>query len=150
MATGEAVREKRRILLDLKLPRKIRLRFHDYRMSFVEGMLSRGGRRLFDALCEARRRGCSFDAWSERIDGDSWREAFAAAAVDAANELHRERGEDESFPWDHSRPGPSKKFLLDEWRRAQREETTPRCGEGHCNNCGLDPKICATCDRVAK
>jgi len=144
MAPEDEVRAKQRLLLDMGLPRKIRLKFHDYRMSFVEGLLSRGGRRLFDALREARRLGCSFDAWTERIDIDGWRRALDAAGIDPAHELHRERGIEEPLPWDHIAPGPSKEFLAADWARGRAGETTPYCMEGKCNLCGIDPALCRT------
>jgi hypothetical protein len=118
-------------------------------MSFVEGVLSRGSRALFAALREARSRGCRFDAWSEMIDAGMWRAAFDAAGVDADAELHRARDVDAPLPWDHVRPGVSREFLVDEWRRAQSGETTPYCAEGKCNLCGVDPKLCSKQNRVA-
>jgi radical SAM family uncharacterized protein len=143
MAPEEEVREKQRMLLGMGLPRKIRIKFHDYRMTFVESLLSRGGRGLFEALREARRLGCSFDAWTERIDIDGWHRALDAAGIDPAAELHRERSLGESLPWDHIAPGPSKEFLAAEWERARSGETTPFCAEGKCNLCGIDPALCA-------
>jgi len=144
MASEEEVRDKRELLYAMKLPRTVRLKFHDYRMSFVEGILARGSRRLFGALLEAHRRGCSFDAWTERIDIETWREAIAAAGIDAAHELHRERSLDETLPWDHVSPGPSKEFLLREWEHARSGRGTPFCGNGagKCNLCGVDPRLC--------
>ncbi len=100
-ASPEEVREKRGILFGMKLPRKIRLKFHDMRMSFVEGLLARGSRRLFDALLEARKRGCAFDAWTEMIDIDKWNDALAAAGIDPGTELYRERPAEEPLPWRH-------------------------------------------------
>jgi len=150
MAGEDEVRAKQSLLLGMGLPRKIRIKFHDYRMSFVEGILSRGGRGLFHALREARRRGCSFDAWTERIDIDAWRRALDAAGIDPARELYRERGLEESLSWDHIAPGVSKAFLVKEWELSQEGGTTDFCREGKCNLCGIDPLLCRTAERGRK
>ena len=47
----------------------------------------------------------------------------------------RARREDELFPWDFIDVGVSKKYLLDEWHKAMRAETTPNC-HVKCNVCG--------------
>ena len=47
----------------------------------------------------------------------------------------RERKEDELFPWDFIDAGVSRKYLLDEWRKAMRAEITPNC-HVKCNVCG--------------
>ncbi len=142
LARPEEVEEKRRLLLDMRLPSKIKLKFHDQRMTFVEALLSRGGRNLFDALREARSGGCAFDAWTERIDIDGWRKACDRAGIEPEKELYRERPFPESLPWDHIDPGPSKEYLIQEMERAGSEETTPACGDGTCNSCGIDPATC--------
>lgn len=143
MARPEEVAEKRRLLLRMKLPSRIRLKFHDRRMTLVEAMLARGGRNMFAALCEARARHCSFDAWTERIDIEGWQQALTLSGVNPEIELYRERAGGESLPWDHIVPGPSKEFLALERERAASGETTPCCGEEACNSCGLDPAVCA-------
>jgi len=143
MAREDEIVRKRRLLLGMGLPQRIRLNFHDYRMTFVEALLARGDRRLFGALREARRRGCSFDAWSEAIDSNNWRAALDAAGIDAERELYRERSVDEPFPWDHIQPGPSRDFLAAEWSRAKADEITPWCRTDGCHLCGVDPKSCS-------
>jgi len=146
MAREEEIVEKRRLLLGMGLPRRIRFSFHDYRMTFVEALLARGDGRLFAALREARRRGCVFDAWSEAMDDVNWRAALATAGIDPERELYRERSLDEPLPWDHIRPGPTRAFLAAEWDRAKAGETTPWCRTEGCHLCGVDPKTCSEAD----
>jgi len=48
----------------------------------------------------------------------------------------RPKGIDEVLPWDHLDAGVEKRFLLREWEKAQRAETTHDCRKG-CTGCGL-------------
>ena len=49
--------------------------------------------------------------------------------------LTRKREDDEIFPWDNIDIGVSKKFLLNEWHKAENREVTPNCRE-KCAGCG--------------
>jgi radical SAM superfamily enzyme YgiQ (UPF0313 family) len=147
MARFDEIREKQRLLRGAGLPRRIRFRFHDARMSFVEGMLARGDRRAFAAIERAYRSGAIFDAWKERFAFPLWERAFQEEGLDPEECLYRERGENEPFPWDHVQPGPSKRFLRNEYRRSRMGELTPYCEGPQCNNCGIDPLLCARLKR---
>jgi radical SAM superfamily enzyme YgiQ (UPF0313 family) len=142
MARSDEIREKHRMLTGAGLPRRIRLRFHDSRMSFVEGMLARGDRRSLAAIEGAYHSGARFDAWKEHFSPVIWERAFQEAGLDQEHYLYRERGEEEHFPWDHIDPGPSRKFLLNEYRRSRLGELTPYCEGLQCNSCGIDPFLC--------
>src|SRR5205823_1878368 len=64
--------------------RRIAFRWHDAELSFLEGLFSRGDRRLADVLETAQRRGARFDGWSEHCRMDVWRAALAEHGVDPA------------------------------------------------------------------
>ncbi|MFH1241506.1 MAG: TIGR03960 family B12-binding radical SAM protein, partial [Pseudomonadota bacterium] len=115
---------------------RVRVKWNHPEMSWLEGIFSRGDRRLTPAIIEAWRRGARFDAWSEHFQMEIWEQAFRAIGVDPLFYLHRERSLDESLPWDHIRSGVSKDFLTQEWLRAQIPEFTPDCRET-CLDCGV-------------
>ena len=119
--------------------RKARLDFtwNDPRESVLEGVLSRGDRRVGEAVVEAWRRGARFDAWSEHYNERAWAQAFRATGVDPDFYCHRERDPWEKFPWMHVASGVSEAFLRKEWMRLQREAPTIDCRDG-CNVCGLE------------
>ena len=94
--------------------KRIRARFHDIEMSMLEGVFSRGDRRLGKALLEARKLGCAFDAWNEGLKPEAWAEAFRAAGVDPEWYSHRERGATEVLPWAHIDGGASPDALAKE------------------------------------
>ncbi len=111
--------------------------WNDPRESMLEGVLSRGDRRVADVVVDAWRRGARLDAWSEHFRPDAWDAAFRACGVDPAWYVHRERALWEKFPWMHLAAGVSEAFLRREWQRARRELPTHDCRHG-CEVCGLE------------
>ncbi|HZL98698.1 MAG TPA: TIGR03960 family B12-binding radical SAM protein, partial [Planctomycetota bacterium] len=92
------MRDKQHWMRGLNRNRRVKLKFHDADQSYLEGILSRGDRRLAPALIEAHRRGARFDAWSEHFRLDRWLAAFAAAGIDPDAYALRERARDEALP----------------------------------------------------
>ena len=90
-------------------PGKIQAKWNSAAQTWLEGVFSRGDRRLAPVLMAAHRRGCRLDAWSEHLRLEPWREAFQAAGV-APDFYLRERGLDEVLPWDHLDSGVSRIF----------------------------------------
>ena len=68
-------------------------------------MLSRGDRRVGEAVVDAWRRGARFDAWSEHHKPAIWQSAFAAHGIDPDFYCHRDRDLWEKFPWMHIASG---------------------------------------------
>jgi len=134
--------EKQRWMRGLNRNRRVKLKFHDAEQSYLEGILSRGDRRLAPALIEAHRRGARFDAWSEHFALPRWLEAFAAAGIDPDAYALRERAKDEALPWDHLDIGPSREFLWKERERARELITTDYCVGKVCHVCGVPPSLC--------
>ena len=115
----------------------VALSWQDPGMSLLEGVLSRGDRRLGKALELAWKSGQRFDAWNEAFNLRGWLEAFQGASLDPAFYAHRERGRDEVFPWDTVDIGVTRAFLWREYQRAFRSKETPDCRSGPCSTCGL-------------
>ena len=115
---------------------RVRLKWNQPEMSWLEGIFSRGDRRLTEILIRAWKKGARYDAWSERFALSSWTAAFSEAGLDPGFYLRRERDLDEILPWDHIRSGVSKAFLLEERQKAREEIETADCREG-CLSCGV-------------
>jgi radical SAM family uncharacterized protein len=113
----------------------IRFSYHDPRVSLLEAVIARGDRRLGAVIERAWRSGARFDAWDEQLQWDAWMEAFAAEGLDPAYEARRERGMEETLPWDHISCGVTKAYLQRECARAVECRTTRDCREG-CTACG--------------
>ena len=56
----------------------VQLKWHDPRATLIEGLMSRGDRRLGPVIEQVWRRGGSFQEWSELFAHDLWVEAMAA------------------------------------------------------------------------
>jgi radical SAM family uncharacterized protein/radical SAM-linked protein len=115
--------------------RRIRFKWHDAKTSHLEGIFSRGDRRLGGLLLAAYRLGCRFDGWTDQCRHDLWERALAETGIDAPAYLGR-RFLDETLPWDHISSGVSKAFLQRELARAVEGTLTPDCSVERCTYCG--------------
>lgn len=131
------IRRKQNYLRSLLRDRSITLNWHDAETSFLEGVFSRGDRRLSKVLVEAWRRGARFDGWSEHFNFKLWMEAFEAVGLDPEFYANRERAADEILPWDHISAGVDKTFLLKEYEQAVNQVFTPDCRRDLCSACGV-------------
>ncbi len=122
--------------------RGVTLRWHMREMSYLEGVLARGDRRLFPAVLAAAREGC-MDGWSEFFSWERWRRSIAEAGLDPAWYAERERPRSEVLPWDHLYAGVEKDYLWEEYEKALRGEETADCRFGACGDCGAcaDPGV---------
>jgi radical SAM family uncharacterized protein/radical SAM-linked protein len=112
------------------------LKWNPSGQSWLEGILSRGDRRLAPVLMTAHRLGCRFDAWTEHCRLHLWEKALAEHGLRGEDYL-RERREEEILPWAHLDMGVSRAFLLEERRRAWAGIQTPDCRQVGCLDCGV-------------
>ncbi len=112
-------------------------KWHDARMSVLEGVFSRGDRRLSRVILRAFESGCTFDGWSEHFKWDAWVEAFDKEGVDMEFYTTRRRDLSETLPWDHLDIGINKDFLIEDYERALVLDNTPDCSRGACTDCGV-------------
>jgi radical SAM family uncharacterized protein/radical SAM-linked protein len=115
---------------------RTRVKFHDPRVSFLEGVLARGDQRVAEVIISAYSKGARFDGWDDRLAFDLWMRAFEDC--DLNPELYL-AGKDpgEALPWDGIDAGVSRQFLVEEWEKAKAEETTVDCRSGACSACGV-------------
>ncbi len=112
------------------------LRYHSPRQSFLEGVFSRGDRRLAELIEKAWRDGARFDGWDEHFDLARWQRAADSCRLSLESYLHARRP-DETLPWQHLSSGVTHEFLVDELAKAQIEEYTPDCRYHACQKCGI-------------
>lgn len=136
MAPPEELRRKHERILDRARGRRVRFKFHHVERSHIEGVLSRGDRRVAEAVERAWRLGAQLDAWDEQFRHDLWLQAFADRGIDPARHANRRWPEDAWLPWDHIDAGVTKAFLLREKQRAEAAEFTEDCRLGVCTRCG--------------
>ncbi|MEE2682326.1 MAG: TIGR03960 family B12-binding radical SAM protein [Actinomycetota bacterium] len=114
----------------------VKLKWHDPKATLIEGVLSRGDRRLGDVLETVWRNGGTFQEWSEFFDLDIWKEAFEKHEVDWEWFAYRHRGNRDKLPWDHLDAGLYKDFLWQEWRDALEQKGLEDCRWIPCYDCG--------------
>lgn len=131
----DELREKGRRIKSQVHDRNISVNYHEPEQTYLEGLLSRGDRRLCDVIFRAWEKGACFDSWTEYFDLQRWLEAFNDCGIDPEN-YTRERNESETLPWDFVNVGLSKEFLLRERHRAYNGELTVDCRTG-CAGCGI-------------
>ncbi|MBM4035215.1 MAG: radical SAM protein [Planctomycetes bacterium] len=136
MDAPDVLRAKQSLIRSAARGRRVKFKFHDVEASRLEAVLSRGDRRVAEAVERAWRLGAQLDAWDEHFRPDLWRQAFEQAGVRPEAYANRRWAEDEPLPWDHIHAGVTKDFLLAEKHKAERGEATPDCREGQCTRCG--------------
>jgi radical SAM family uncharacterized protein/radical SAM-linked protein len=119
------------------MPRSgINLKYHDPEQSFLEGVFSRGDRRLARLLETAWKSGARLDGWSEHFDLGIWQAAGVQCGLSLETFLRR-RDPAELLPWQHLHSGIETAFLQDELAKAHEEAYTPDCRYHGCQQCGL-------------
>ncbi len=132
---GAEIQRKQRILLAHIRTKKISVSWNDSDMSLMESAISRGDRRIGKVIYDAYKSGCNFDSWDDFFNIGKWRSAFEANELAPEFYANRERSFDEALPWDIMDYGVSKKFLIEEMKKAEQGVTTQNCRE-NCSHCG--------------
>ncbi len=133
---------------DKRFGRAVGFRYHDGRPGIVEGLLSRGDRRVGAVIEAAWRDGGRFDGWSEHFSFDRWvaacETALAGTPVDLDWYTTRERDYAEVLPWDHLDSGLDKDWLWDDWQDAVDPDSAVEvedCRWTPCYDCGVCPQM---------
>jgi radical SAM family uncharacterized protein len=126
---------------DKAFAKSIGVRYHDGKPGVVEGLLSRGDRRVGKVIEQVWRDGQRFDGWSEYFSYDRWMAAaeiaFADEVVDVDWYTIRERDLSEVLAWDHLDSGLDKEWLWDDWQDALSEVEVDDCRWTPCFDCGV-------------
>jgi radical SAM superfamily enzyme YgiQ (UPF0313 family) len=126
---------------DKAFGKSIGVRYHDGKPGVVEGLLSRGDRRVGKVIEQVWRDGQRFDGWSEHFSYDRWmaaaETAFADEIVDVNWYTIRERELSEVLPWDHLDSGLDKEWLWDDWQDSLSEVEVDDCRWTPCFDCGV-------------
>jgi radical SAM family uncharacterized protein len=133
---------------DRSYSKAVGYRYHDGRPSVIEGLLSRGDRRVAKVIRAAWEDGARFDGWSEHFSFERWERCAATAlsgdGVDLAWYTTRERGYDEVLPWDHLDAGLDRDWLWQDWQAAVDPAGAAEvedCRWTPCFECGVCPAM---------
>ena len=126
---------------DRNYGKAIGIRYHDGKPGIVEGLLSRGDRRVGAVILAAWQDGARFDGWSEHFSYDRWmgaaERALAGQVVDVNWYTTRERMKTEVLPWDHLDSGLDSDWLWEDWQAALDEVAIDDCRWTPCFDCGV-------------
>lgn len=129
------------IRADREYGKAIGLRYHDGKPGIVEGLLSRGDRRVGGVILAAWQAGARFDGWSEHFSYDGWMAAAERALADQPIDVDwyttRERTRAEVLPWDHLDSGLDSEWLWEDWQDALAEVAVEDCRWTPCFDCGV-------------
>lgn len=128
--------EKQALIKKFTHKQNLNIKWHDARMSLLEGLLSRGDEKIGLLVERAFHLGCRFDGWTDKLSFELWKSAIKESGIDMGNYLGK-REMSETLPWDHIDTGPRKDFLIREHEKSQHGELTEDCRRGHCTNCGV-------------
>jgi radical SAM family uncharacterized protein len=133
---------------DRTYAKAIGFRYHDGKPSIVEGLLSRGDRRVAKVIRAAWLDGARFDGWSESFSYDRWERCAASVlaeeGVDLAWYTTRERPYGEVLPWDHLDAGLERDWLWQDWLAAIDPDggaEVEDCRWTPCFECGVCPAM---------
>ncbi len=121
---------------DTKGYRGVQLKWHDPRATAIEGLLSRGDRRLGAVVEDVWRSGGVFQEWSEHFDLELWTNALEREGLTLEEMVYRHRTEDEAFAWDHLSAGLHRDFLWQDWSDALEAVGLEDCRWTPCYDCG--------------
>lgn len=119
--------------------RGLMMRWHEPKVSHLEGILSRAGRDMANVVETAYEKGAILSSWMEHFRIEPWLEALAQWGFDP-DACIRGREVGAPLPWSHIESGVSEEFLVREWERAHKGLVTPDCRYAPCRQCGA-------CDR---
>ena len=131
------MRERIGYLIGLfKGQKNLKLRWHEAQMSCLEGVFSRGDRRLSEVLERAYAKGAIFSNWTEDFSLAPWLEALEECGQ-RLEDWTGPRIPGAPLPWDHLETGLDPAFLLREREHALAGLSSPDCRYGACLHCGV-------------
>jgi len=130
---------------DRQYAKAIGFRYHDGKPGIVEGLLSRGDRRVAKVIKAVYDDGGRFDGWSEHFSFARWMKAAEEALVDEPVDVDwyttRDRDNNEVLPWDHLDSGLDRDWLWEDWQDALTETEVDDCRWTPCFDCGVCPQM---------
>ncbi|HYJ77243.1 MAG TPA: TIGR03960 family B12-binding radical SAM protein [Actinomycetes bacterium] len=130
---------------DKRYAKAIGFRYHDGKPGIVEGLLSRGDRRVGKVIEAVYEAGGRFDGWSEYFSFDRWMASADAALADTPVDVDwyttRDRDHTEVLPWDHLDSGLDRDWLWEDWQDALTGTEVEDCRWTPCFDCGVCPQM---------
>ncbi len=98
--------------------RSVQVKCHHVETSLLEGLLSRGDRRVAQVVELAWRRGARLDSWSENLNPELWWQTLRDCGLDFDQVVHRPAEIGDRLPWDHINVKKGRTYLEKEHDRS--------------------------------
>jgi radical SAM family uncharacterized protein len=118
MQTREYFQWAHQYLWNRRNVRSVNVKCHHIDTSLLEGVLSRGDRRVAEAIELAWRRGARLDSWTERLNAGLWWQALADSGINVQQLMHEPFELTAKLPWDHVNVKYGRTFLEKEQMRS--------------------------------
>lgn len=128
MITLSEIQRKQELLKDYADKYRLNFRKHFSKISHLEGIVSRGDRRVANIIFNAWAGGARFDGWDETFKYDLWVECVNNSGIDPEIFLGTIPLEGK-LAWDHIDVGLTERFLNLEWKKATKNRLSPPCGK---------------------
>jgi radical SAM family uncharacterized protein/radical SAM-linked protein len=128
MITLEEIIRKQNLLGDMAREYGLNFRKHYSKISYLEGIVSRGDRRVANIIYAAWSGGARFDGWDETFKYDLWVKCVEESGIDVSFILGT-IPLSAKLPWDHIDVGLQPRFLDIEWKKALNNRLSPPCGK---------------------
>jgi radical SAM family uncharacterized protein/radical SAM-linked protein len=146
ISLGASKRKIQYLKQKLQIP-GVHVKWQKPQMSFLEGILARGDRRMAALIEQAWKNGCTFDGWNDHFKFDSWQQALEQCEIEPDFFTFRRRKLDEPLPWQHMDVKVDDDFFKQQWLAAHDMERVDDCRHGNCHGCGvcdfesMEPKV---------
>lgn len=128
MITLPEIDRKQNLLKDEAEKQKLCFRKHFSKISSLEGIVSRGDRRVGEIIYNAWKGGARFDGWDETFKYGLWVQCVEQSGLDPEIFLGT-IPMNARLAWDHIDVGVGTKFLEQEWKKATSNRLSPPCGK---------------------
>jgi len=136
MLDKEEIIEKQNYLKKHLIGKGLKFSWDNPYISRLEGVFSRGDRRLARVIKKAWEEGSRFEGWDEHFQPELWENAFKECNLDK-DQYTWSRNSNSILPWQHINMGISNEFLRSEYKKALRGEKTADCRNGKCAGCNI-------------
>jgi len=111
------------------------IKFHSPRMAEIEGLLSRGDKKIGSVIYLAYQKGARLDAWHEHFNYAIWHEALNELNINIDDYL---KFNIDPLPWKHIDTNVTDSFLSREKEKFDEGIFTDDCSTSSCKSCGID------------
>ncbi len=128
MITLPEIERKQNLLQEYADRFRLNFKKHYSKISYLEGIVSRGDRRVAGIIFNAWEQGARFDGWDSKFKYDLWIKCVEDSKLDVSIFLGT-IPLNGKLAWDHIDVGLTPRFLEIEWKKATHNRLSPPCGK---------------------